>query len=514
MENVSLLIYTDGSYRNEGVSGSALFGYTYKEENKGKKHGGLPKNINITTEGILSKEEINNNTVHVIPDAYISKTDTSISFDNIEVNSAYAEAYCMMLLLMVIEKLKREEKEVTELYIKTDSQMLIYVLNGLTSGQSPEKYAYYSIYKPLNDFLIEFKSKGYKLKYKHVRSHVNIIGNEIVDKLASFAREERKLNILKSENKDFGKIDPEKTSKFNYFPQDKKKDTFWTINNIPEYFMGKELYFLTEPSREDRILYSFKYPKKKEPGEKDGAALIGITIEKNRDDMINEIIKSELEYLDDSKNYDSKYGGVGRLNLLDLNNINDPFVNLFKKLGFPVLGKYVNGDIYVQSITKYPISKVVRPGILGVSLIESMEFNKDILETYFRDEVKEYKTLEDYKAYPGGVMVKLLDVTDKFFTKEKNKLKLTMPLVKDFTSFEMSIEVEGKERKLSCVPGTDIPIRNNIKKLETMEDVKVLLVLWNNGNIAFNYGYIFDCKENNLRSCSFWYNKYSSLFFK
>lgn len=514
MENVSLLVYTDGSYTNDGVTGSALFGYTYKEENKGKKHGGLPRNVNITTDGILSKEEVNDKTVHVIPDAYVSKTDTAISFDNIVVNSAYAEAYTMMLLLMVINNLKREGKEVTELYIKTDSQMLVYVLDGLTSGQSPEKYAYYTIYKPLNDFLTEFKSKGYKLKYKHVKAHVNIIGNEIVDKLASFAREERKLNIIKNENNQNDKIDAVKTTKFNYFPQDKKKDSFWTVNNIPNYFMGKEIHFLTEPEREDRILYSFKYPKKKEPGEKDGAALIGMTIEKNKDDMINEIIKSELEYLIDAKDYDARYGGVGKLNFLDLNNINDPFVNLFKKLGFPVLGRYANGDIFVQSITKYPISKVVRPGILGVSLIESMEFNKDILESYFRDEVKEYKTLEDYKAYPGGVMVKLLDVTDYFFTKEKGKMKLTMPIVKDFTSFEIKIELDGKEKKISCVPGTDIPIRNNIKKLELMEDVKVILVLWNNGNMAFNYGYIFDTVENGSRACSFWYNKYSSLFFK
>lgn len=535
MEKAKFVVYTDGSYKDD-VCGYSLFGYLYKENDIDKKQKNLPKDMLITTSGFLTQELINQSKTEygnsryemyskspsVLPLAYVSAVDTAITIKNevpnekdrcdIVVNSAYAEAHTMLLLLQTITNIKNAHNiEIDDILIKTDSQMLIYVLEAIKRGDSVEKYAYYTVYKPLKDFIDNFIKDGNNFNFLHIKGHTNNIGNEIVDKLANFAREERVKKLMFPEKYD----DFKKTSRFDFFKlDDNKTDTFWTTNNIPDGLFGTDIFFITEESRDDRILYSFKYPKKKEAGEKDGTALIGIFMDKNKDDFISEVIKSELEYLDREKPYDTKLNSIGVLNNINLLELNDPYANLFRKLGYTCLNRYANGDVYIQSLNKYMISRIVRPGILGVTLIESLEFQKDILTTYFKNEDKygEEETL--FKQYPGNVECKIKDITNSFFdTKTSKKTKLVMPIVKDITEFSFSVNIEGKETLFTCVSGTDIPPRNFIKKLEKLDNVKVKLVYWKDSPLAYSYAYIFDGYNEDGRVSSLWYNKYSSTVY-
>lgn len=108
------------------------------------------------------------------------------------------------------------------------------------------------------------------------------------------------------------------------------------------------------------------------------------------------------------------------------------------------------------------------------------------------------RRLDEYLSGEVGVGVTVLDVTTKFYGEETGSKKGSLKLHKEITNnvplIEFPITIHGTEVKLKLVLGLDIPNRNQLAKIATLNPSVVLLVVAD-GPFAYSFSTVFTTAE-------------------
>jgi len=162
-----------------------------------------------------------------------------------------------------------------------------------------------------------------------------------------------------------------------------------------------------------------------------------------------------------------------------------------------VTQKHNNTIVHLHDDARTPVSREYRPPLLSnTGFKELLDYYELALMYQRRDELLLYH-----------------DVTSLLYQPEKGKLKLNAELVAGVRTFDLEVAYRDKDgsqklTKLVACLNVDIPDRNCLKKLESLEP-KVTIVTWMTSDNAFRYAGVVECTQ----GLGLWVGNHSNLRF-
>ena len=470
------VIYTDGSARpNPGFHGSGLHGYFYALLDEKQK----PTKVNsliATDKGYVLQKDLEKSQAN--PVEIVGYIDTFMASEYEGTNNI-AE---LNAVSMFFEQYPEEAKLIKRLQVFADSQ---YVLNCMTKWidgwirnnwitGSGKPVSNRDEIERLHQHLSNFRTYA-ELEMDWVHGHNDDFGNVKADYLAGIATSHStsgKATIYRkiSEPTGYHKVDvdlhPLLGLKRVYFNTSSEQ-------NIP----GK--YFQTGWSGNEFIV-----------GKRTPEASFCVLELTNPDPAMEAVMEAQYHFPSDYNKL--VYAKLDRVKSVDV---------------YPYLiehGRYCLWDDprnnCVNFMDKKPVTIEVRPGELPMRAIETLNHLEEILEKF----KTEYLANGHFESGPYNYQAH--DITDHFYdvgSKKVGKTEVpTLTLNKKFvvgiksTEIVVYQEIDGQERdfKLPLVFMDDIPGRNTLKRLETL-DVKIFLITWMESKTLLRYATIIQTTD-------------------
>ena len=468
------VFYADGAcYPNPGGSyGSGVFGYFYPIDTIGKKVSGNKSNVEPTDLGLITdtyKQEnyqlLKNNQV-VTPSYYLY---ASKSYGSIGGTNNKAEILAIDTVLDMLLEAKDTIK-IREVLIKSDSVVSLTWLTAMLEKSDLNKYN-----EKIRDILytmqpkVDTITKDISIKVMHVYGHSSSFGNNIVDRLAFYAR-----------IRDTNKEDILVTLKDNI--------TTFPFNPIelPYYLNFKNIYIqYGHNTNIDSPYIVMDYQTGDTIGDKDPDVLMGCIFTNKKDTIVETLASKHLE---------DEYG---ILFSLDTKNIKLPnvsyFYNLLKEDSLIKLPR--TGNLSVLEETQ--VMNTVRPAGLVSNLMDKMEHTCELVNMY----LGKSKLSND---------TKIIDISDKFRTIKTNKKGIKSS---DITlgMKDISVKLNIDKLNINLVLGVDLVNRNYLKKFEKY-DIKVNLILINYKEY-YRYFVLTDFSKDDERILALWANYFSNIVY-
>ncbi len=473
------VIYTDGSARpNPGNTGWGFHGYLYVDPVGDKKAIAAKGNI-VTEYGYTHPCELGQNprAVPTQPALYLDGYGTGAS-DSTN-NAAEIDALYFALL-------KLKEYSLKKIQILTDSE---YVRKRVTQwrpllegsgfrGPDGNIIKNAERWKAIYAELDALKAAGIELSIDWVKGHNDIYGNVMADELATIAvlhksRGIDQSDILVSPIKGYWKTEVDR------HPFISHKNLYF--NSQAEYnTVGK--YYLANPGSKDS----------NQIGKKTPTTAYSVIRLSQPDTAVEMVIKQQCDIS----------GDASSIMLMRLDRLYTP--NIYKRLiehGSVVLystGKYNVGLNYIDN---KPITTELNPSGLSLRAIEAMTFLDGILEMFLT-------------SGQNSGTVQYHDVTDQFFDTVEGKKgpahKLKGEITNAITDLTIQADMKKDNGDISRVSvlatlGSDIPARNNLKKIESLSPV-VKLAIWYESETTFRYAIILRTETDS----GIWSNFYSN----
>lgn len=487
------IIYADAGVRpvNPGFGGWGFHGYTYTKTEPKKSMG--PNGLALTPTGYAPKSS---KLAEVTPIHYLDAFGTIPHVSN---NGAEVLAAAHALSTAARWGLK-------ELTIKTDSK---YVITGAqeylprwkvnnwckADGMPVSNLEHWQF---LDKHLSALRGSGVSITFEWVKGHNGDQGNEMADKyatigaLASGAGQDKVLTQIAeaaSYWKDEEEGHPLLAHRSMYF-----------VTNPDNYVKGE--YYLGNHGKDDELLGkrmadgSYSYVELEQP-----------------DPYVHHLISKQIKVCN----------GEDQIVLARLDELFKPktrkdlmvwgedllCLNLKKS-------QQRRKDLYlVGGSDEEPVTSVLNPPLLAMRAVESVNFLKDLF-------------LHWKEGRLGAAGVLATDITALFYEDEikKSNKKGEEPKIvgkkirSDFTSAIGSIKAlttlasqtpgEGLQLDFELIVNIDIPNRNVFKKIEKL-DPKVTLLVWKDGNKAYRYATVIECKGGKSIWCGY-YSNYKYIF--
>lgn len=486
----NIIIYTDGSCKygehkgkiintSIGSVGSSYIGYAYDRATIGETVKGLPKDVLPTNLGFMNNDLIQQDPAFyrdyktVKPSHYFLGVIPS----GIPETNNVAEVRAALEALRAIKKSRDVLKNINMVFLKTDSKMMIQVLQSIINDPNVDlsKYAFPDMYREIKEHMQDIHNNGGKFIVKHVYGHSNSFGNVIADRLAYLARK-------KSDSDD-----PSSTREF--VDVSDGKVNFWDKYQDPNFPLGNNIYILRGHEFGKSSYVVLNYPKDKEVGEKNGEVLMGVVIREKNSPLVDDIFDRTLNYKEDSA---TAYG-------IDLRNAKNYLTNFFYKLAGKESFTKDNKPGNLTLLELFPITRPIRPGGLLVQLTTKMIRQNYLMDEYFNNKENEF--------------LKFTDITSYFFEEVDKKGKKVHVCKIGQKDTHVTIPFKNTEVKLAYK--LDIPERSFFKNMERCKDYKVVLITHEVSPGAYDYftlifGNYEDEKENFK---SMWGNYYSNKFY-
>lgn len=481
MSKLSIVMYSDGGCRpNPGVGGYGAFGYAYREENNITK-GSTPTNYFITNKGLLTKDELEGKkAIKVTPEFYfLVKGSIKDSTNNISETYAWVET-----MKCLREEIKNNNAEIDRIYLKTDSQYLIHLMDKSVemknnNGAFPDNVLVErtkELLKLVYDVRVELESLGIIFDVDHVRAHSTSLGNNIVDSLSTMSI----MNYLSGRDRS--------GTTFNII----EGKTFWDNKFVIEpYFRFKQLIFETNQDRYIRIKDNnykgyvvFDYNKEKEIGERTSENIYGMIFVRKSIKVIEDIKKFYSVY--DKKHYSCCTIDVGSINHHSIAS----FYETYGDLIFTLPSESNVGNVKTYFKDHGNVIYNLNSGALCKMAVNKTTALIDVLTTYLNG------------AYTKAMAN--IDITDKIYTIKGKKYKMNVNRV----AKDMYIDNPFGKRPIVLSFGSDIPNpvwMNNVSQYEP--SVNLFVIKESN---AIKYYTIFQMNDDTI--CIFC-NFYSGITF-
>jgi ribonuclease HI len=491
-----IVLYTDGGCRdgNPGNAGWGIHGYLYTTEPQ-KQGTGLSDQV-VTSTGYVQKsiwasgdeEPINLITDSeelikleqrkVYPQSYI---DGYGSFGMPSTNNA-AELFAAISGL-----LHAEQYEISAVCVLTDSQ---YVVNGMNDYidrmrannwikpdlSAPIPNA--ELWKDLDKVTTQLRNRGVVVMFDWIEAHVGHLGNTIADKHAT-------AGVMMARD---GKVNNEitVTAAQGYWKSDVDKHPF--IN-------ARRMYFNSDPATIEPGKYYFGSSGKDDDslGTRISEGAFAYVELKDADPVLESIRATQSKASDGA---DSVV--MARLDYIySPNNYGD-----FLKFGEYALVRKKAFALDLYGLDDQPVTRQYRPALLAYRAIEELA----ALDT----------RLQQFKDKNESLTI--TDITSEFYevtkvTKKKQEVavtKLKDKFVVGFTALELPVKynVTGEEKEISITLtlGMDLPSRNPLKRIETLEP-SIFVISWKESDSAFRFATVITAGED----IGIWCGSYSNL---
>lgn len=494
-KQLGLVIYGDGSARpNPGFIGSGFHAYYYDTNDKSEK---TDKNGEyFTTDNGYQKKKPASGDKHngeikgtaVKPIEYV---EGAVSYSEQGTNN-YAE------LNAILEGLRNcWNANVKRISIVCDSEYTLSTIrkdmnswskNGwMTSSGKPVSNI--DTVKDLFALVNAIKAAGVEINVSWVRGHMEIAGNTNADILSNIGRS---MSIA-------GEYSPKVVTLSS------KKFTDYEVEKHP-LLTHKRIYFVTKPEQNIPGFYF-----QGDSGASD--FMIGKRLPETGYSVV--ILNEPDKTVEDMKQRQFECAqGLTQISCLLLDRIFDK--KIFRNIdnfGMHCTEKDKR-NTNVNFLDNKPLTMVMNPTGLSLRAISSFNNLSDILRTYMVNK----DTIETIPDGEHRYLVK--DITSEFYeTEEKQVKKETVTkliLKKEYVNGIKNVILDhdvkhGDKNKTIKVPlifGTDLPDRNQIKRLES-RNPKVKLITWRYSDDTLNYAVIIESDD----SIGIWSNFYSDQIF-
>lgn len=469
-------IYTDGSARpNPGFYGSGFHGYFFNYPEDGEKTAKIGSLI-LTDKGYIPQKDFETSGAQAI--VVVSYIDC-FSGSDYEGTNNIAELNALSLFF---EQFADEAALIKKLHVLADSQYVINSMEKWIDGWIRNNWIS-SVGKPVSNqeelkrlhrHIAEFK-KNAELAFTWVHGHNDDFGNVKADYLAGIATSHStngKATIYRKISDPLGyhKVD------VDLHPLLGLKRVYF---NTSSDFNTPGVYYQTGWSGNEFIV-----------GKRTPEASFSVLELKTPDPAVDAVMEAQYHFPSDFNKV--VYAKLDRIKSLDV---------------YPYLiehGRYCLWDDKRNSCVNFmdrkPVTIEVRPGELPMRAMETLNHLEEMLGKY----KNEYLVNGQFDENPYNYQ--LHDITEHFYdigVKKVGKTEVpTATLKKNFGVGIKSTEIlvypviDGEERdvKLPLVFMDDIPGRNTLKKLETME-VKILLITWRESKTLLRYSTIIQTSD-------------------
>lgn len=441
------VIYTDGSARpNPGNIGWGVHGYIY--QNITDKPIVVQKHT-ITNKGYLYPEKFKDDVSPVEPVEYI---DVVGSLDTCCGTNNQAEMLALKTALLTLR-----DKGLESIYLMSDSEYTINnVKDYLRSNKKSEYGANVDIWQDIYSAIDACREKNIGLFFNWIKGHSDNVGNDFSDYLSvigtSHSIDEKKvLDIRYTPGKKYWniKVEDNPLLSFNrcYF-------------NTQSRFNVIGQYFIADPGPSDLLL-----------GKRSSETGLAVVKLKEPDNIIETIKTKQFEVA-------SQLNSIAMINMAKLYTPSTyKYLELYGKYSL-LKNKRFNSLDFIDG---KPLTTEINPVGLSLKAIEAFNTLEDMLELYANN-----------KLNPANV----IDITSTFFTIEQVKDKPVTTLHKDLgvgvANAQVCIQYNGRETKVPLVLGVDLPVRNKLKKLESLTPY-IKLILWASTDNSFRYCCVIDC---------------------
>lgn len=484
------VVYSDGGARpNPGRMGWGAHGYTYVTKKPTKGHG-LDKHI-LTSKGYvpsIHKDRLSEQIV--TPLQYFDFMGSSL--EDGSNNVAELDA-----IYHALERLKQEDLHCV--YLLTDSE---YVRRGLTEWSASwvannwvkwdgTPVSNSARWKRLIDTVDYYKQNNIQLDIHWIKGHQNDLGNTKADTMATLA-------VMYSKHK-----------KLSHQYRFETPETYWKrkvdrnplLNYRRMYFNSVQKfntpgkYFQGEPGFSDEKQFGKKSP--------DTSYSI---VELYKPDHVIELIKKR------------QFDVSNEFNTVMLMHMDEVFSEsvypYIVEHGEPAILEHGHkSNINLYSLNKVPLTEERNPAGLTLRAIEASGYLEELLERFKQTQegkVDQFVSCSGFKSD---------DITSVFYemlpSKKKNAsptLQLKPEYVVGFSHLKVSINVMcGNVSSPISVPlilGTDLPSRNNMKRLESANP-SVHLLTWKESEQSIRYA----CVVATTTGIGIWSNFFANRIF-
>lgn len=488
-ENKGIVLYCDGSARpNPGYMGWGCHGYIY--ELKELKKPISVDGFIITTNGYHQPEDKVETPTPVEPTMYFDFIGSSLEqgTNNIaEINALYRS----------LDRL--QEFGAKNIYVRSDSE---YTIKGITlwckewarngwikNDGSP--IANLEHWKLAYGKYTELQAMGVNITLQWVKAHSGLLGNVQADTLAAIAMSHSSY----------------KEGITNYDFSDAKG--YWKVEKDRHPFIcHKNLYFNSVAGFNTPGHYMIS-----DPGGID--AVFGKRIPEAAFSVVRLATPDPILETVKEKQYEISNGNFV-LSAMKLEQV-------YSKHVYPYLerhGKYAmfpdRNNYNINFTDGVPIAIEANPTNLSLRGIEVFNFLEEILNSYLKYSKEGFNQKDNIHELQAH------DVTDIFYESIEKKRagkpyyvkKLHSKYGVGFTDLNIPVQVkhEGVNTEF-IIPvslGTDLPQRNNLKKLEP-DDPKISLITWIESTVSIRYAIVIECAS----GIGLWSNYFADkLFFK
>lgn len=489
--NFGLVIYGDGSARpNPGFVGSGIHAYKYTLGEVTEKSDKLGEYY-TTNNGYQKKKpgpgdrangEIKGEAVKPI-----EYYEMAVPFEGENTNN-FAELNAILQALRSLW-----DKTITRVRIVCDSEYVLKALRKDMETWSKNNWMT-SIGKPVSNvetvkslwYITEsMKEAGVDIAYYWVRGHMDIAGNTQADILSNIARD-------MSVNKKY-------SDKLVTYPAKKYVD--YDVEKHP-LLTHKRLYFVTKP---EQNIPGFYFQGDSGAGD----FMIGkrlpetgysVLILNEPDKTVEEMKKRQFEFAN----------GLTQISSLLLDRIFDKKIYKYiDNFGVHCTEKDKR-NTNVNFLDNKPLTMVMNPTGLSLRAIDCFNNLSEALRLYMVNKDKiENEFIEAHRYH-------VTDITERFYSKETKKVAGVnvehLVLKKDYVvgmknvmlDHEVDFNDAKKTIKVPLIFGTDLPDRNQIKRLEKLNP-KIKLITWRLSEESINYAIIIDCDD----AVGIWSNFYA-----
>ena len=488
-ETKGIVLYCDGSARpNPGFIGWGCHGYLY--ELKELKKPIVVEGFTVTKNGYHLVSDKAETPTPVEPTMYFDFIGSSLEqgTNNIaEITAFYSS----------LERL--QEFGAKNIYVRSDSEYMIkgitiwckdWAKNGWVKNDGTP-IANVEHWKKAYSKYTELQDQGVDITLQWVKAHSGLLGNIQADALAAIAMShstyrEGITNYDFSDPKGYWKVAADR------HPFICHKNLYF---NSVSTFNTPGHYLISDPGGIDAVF-----------GKRIPEAAFSV-VKLSAPDPIIEAVKA--------KQYEISNGRFV-LSAMKLERV-------YSKQVYPYLeryGKYAmfpdKNNYNINFTDGVPLAIEASPTNLSLRGIEIFNFLEEILNSYLR------YSKEGFDQKSNIYKLQAHDITEVFYEPLEKKRagkpytvkKLRSKYGVGFTDLNVpvSIEVEGVTRELN-IPvklGSDLPARNNLKKLES-DDPKISLITWMESTNSIRYAVIIEC----ISGIGIWSNYFADkLFFK
>lgn len=484
------VVYSDGGARpNPGRMGWGAHGYMFLAKKPTKGHG-LDRHV-LTAKGYqlsIHKDRLSEQIV--TPLQYFDFMGSSLEDGSNNVAELDAVHHSL-------ERLKQENLDC--IYLLTDSE---YVRRGLSEWSASwvannwikwdgRPVGNADRWKRLLETIDYYKQNNIQLDIHWIKGHQDDLGNTKADLMATLGVMYSKHNKLSHSYKfeapeTYWKKKVDRNPLLNY-----RRMYFNSVSrfNTP----GK--YFQGEPGFADENQFGKKSP--------DTSYSI---VELHTPDHVIELIKKR------------QFDVANEFNTVMLMHMDE----IFSEASYPYIVEHGEpailehghkSNINLYSLTKKPLTEERSPAGLTLRAIEASAYLEDLLERF-----KQWKEgCADTKTLYSGLQVH--EITDVFYETIEGKKKnspqinqLKSEYVVGFSHLKVSVNVMcGENATPLAVPlilGTDLPSRNNLKRLEN-DSPAVFLLTWKESEQSLRYA----CVVSTSQGLGIWSNFFANRIF-